>query len=69
MRKKVGIILLVLGAMAFFGGFINGSWANSWAIIVRSEGNIMDVISAMTTVIIVISLLAIGALLLAKEKK
>lgn len=61
MKKKViGIILLIVDAMAIFGGLVNGSWAEL--------GN-ENIITAATQVIIPIVILIIAIRLIVKSKK
>lgn len=61
MKKKViGIILLIVDAMAIFGGLVNGSWAEL--------GN-ENIITAATQVIIPIVILIIAIRLIVKSQK
>ena len=63
MGKRVGgIILLVLGVMAIFGGIVNGSLAQ----IFSGEGN---PISNATTLIVMAAMIIGGIVIIAKAKK
>ena len=59
-KKVIGIILLIVDAMAIFGGLVNGSWAEL--------GN-ENIITAATQVIIPIVILIISIRLIVKSKK
>ena len=63
MGKRVGgIILLVLGVMALFGGIVNGSLA-------RTFSGIGNPISNATTLILMVAMIIGGIVMIVKGKK
>ena len=61
-KKTVGIILLVLGVLAIFGGIVNGSLAQIFS-------GIGNPISNATTLILMIGFIVGGIILIVKGKK
>ena len=58
-KKVIGIVLLVLGVMAVFGGFVNGTWAGIGE---------MNVITAVTMIALEAAMIIGGIYLIVKNK-